>query len=304
MTARRCLLAACAAAALASACSAPAPEPALPEPTLQEPSTPSAPVDPVRTEAAGEGASASNAPLEAELKAIAEEVAAEYGGRLGIAVAGEAGVVSAGDAEATPAWSTIKVPIAVAALRADAGLYASAASAITVSDNTAAENLYLAAGPGAVNAVLAEAGLAVPLNTEVVRPEFSTFGQTLLTPAHEAQLAGSLACVDGAGDVLELMGAIDPGQAWGLGVLPGSIAPISSSTSPGARFKGGWGPGVDGAYQVRQLGLFSLADATFAAAALSAFPADGSFTTGQQMLTAAAGRLAQLEGLPPAPCQP
>lgn len=292
MTARPRLLAACAAAALVSACSAPAPEPALPEPALPEPSTPAAPADSVRTETDGEGASASNAPLQPRLEAIAEEVTAEYGGRIGIAVAGEAGVVSAGDAEATPAWSTIKVPIAVAALRADAGLYPSAASAITVSDNTAAENLYLAAGPGAVNAVLTEAGLAVPLNTEVVRPEFSTFGQTLLTPAHEAQLAGSLACVGGAGDVLELMGAIDPGQAWGLGVLPG------------ARFKGGWGPGVDGAYQVRQLGLFSLADATFAAAALSAFPADGSFGTGQQMLTAAAGRLARLEELPAAPCQP
>lgn len=271
----------------AAACSAPAPEPALPEP-----STTAADPAPEAAEAAGEEASVSTARLEAQLEEIAGEVAAAFGGRLGVAVAGEAGQVSAGDAAATPAWSTIKVPIAVAALRADEALYPSAVSAITVSDNTAAENLYRAVGPGAVNEVFAEAGMAATLNTEVVRPEFSTFGQTLLTPAQEAQLARTLACLDGAGDVLGLMGSIDPGQAWGLGVLPG------------AKFKGGWGPGTDGAYQVRQLGLIALADASFAAASLSAFPADGSFATGQLMLTAAANRLAQLDGLPRAACQP
>lgn len=270
----------------AAACSAPTPEPALPEP-----STTAADPAPEAAEAAGEEASVSTARLEAQLEEIAGEVAAAFGGRLGVAVAGEAGQVSAGDAAATPAWSTIKVPIAVAALRADEALYPSAVSAITVSDNTAAENLYRAVGPGAVNEVLAEAGMAATLNTEVVRPEFSTFGQTLLTPAQEAQLAGTLACLDGAGDVLGLMGSIDPGQG-GLGVLPG------------AKFKGGWGPGTDGAYQVRQLGLIPLADASFAAASLSAFPADGSFATGQLMLTAAANRLVQLDGLPRAACQP
>lgn len=218
----------------AAACSTPTPEPALPEPstTAADP----APEAAEAAEAAGEEASVSTARLEAQLEEIAGEVAAAFGGRLGVAVAGEDGQVSAGDAAATPAWSTIKVPIAVAALRADEALYPSAVSAITVSDNTAAENLYRAVGPGAVNEVLAEAGMAATLNTEVVRPEFSTFGQTLLTPAQEAQLAGTLACLDGAGDVLGLMGSIDPGQAWGLGVLPG------------AKFKGGWGPGTDGAY--------------------------------------------------------
>ena len=277
-------------AVAAAACSAPTPEPALPEQATTL--TPAAVLPTEAAEAAGEEASASDAPLQAQLDAVAGEVAAEFGGRLGISVAGETGAVGAGDAEATPAWSTIKVPIAIAALRADPALYPTAASAITVSDNAAAEELYWAVGPGPVNRVLAEAGLEVSLNTEVVRPEFSTFGQTLLTPAQEAQLAGAIACLDGAGDVLGLMGSVDSGQAWGLGVLPGSM------------FKGGWGPELDGAYQVRQLGLMPLPNAPFAAVSLSAFPADGSFYTGQQMLTAAAMRLAQLDELPPAVCQP
>lgn len=277
----------------AAACSAPTPEPPLPEQVTT--STPTAVIPTEAGEAAGapgEGASASDAPLQAQLDAVAGEVAAEFGGRLGISVAGETGAVGAGDAEATPAWSTIKVPIAIAALRAYPALYPTAASAITVSDNAAVEELYWAVGPGPVNRVLAEAGLEVSLNTEVVRPEFSTFGQTLLTPAQEAQLAGTIACLDGAGDVLGLMGSVDSGQAWGLGVLPGSM------------FKGGWGPESDGAYQVRQLGLMPLPGAPFAAVSLSAFPADGSFYTGQQMLTTAAMRLAQLDELPPAVCQP
>lgn len=277
-------------AAAAAACSAPTPEPGLPEQATTL--TPAAVLPTEAGEAPGEGASASDAPLQAQLEAVAGEVVAEFGGRLGIAVAGETGAVGAGDAEATPAWSTIKVPIAIAALRADPALYPTAASAITVSDNAAAEELYWAVGPGPVNRVLAEAGLEVSLNTEVVRPEFSTFGQTLLTPAQEAQLAGTIACLDGAGDVLGLMGSVDSGQAWGLGVLPGSM------------FKGGWGPESDGAYQVRQLGLMPLPNAPFAAVSLSTFPADGSFYTGQQMLTAAAMRLAQLDELPPAVCQP
>lgn len=240
-------------------------------------------------EGAGEGAaSQSNKP---DLQSVVESVTSSFGGQLGIAAAGAGGVESSGLSFATPAWSTIKVPLSIAAMRQDPSLYPSVSSAITLSDNAAAEGLYQAVGPDAVNEVLAKGGIATPLNTAPLRPGFSTFGQTSLTPAEEAVFAGSAACLRGAGEVLGLMGEIDPSQAWGLGEIGGSM------------YKGGWGPDEAGAYQVRQLGLIPRGDGTYAAVALTALPADGAFATGEAMLTAAA-RALDAPQLPPAACQP
>lgn len=218
--------------------------------------------------------------------------AASASGTAGVAVAGPEGISSAGFVDASPAWSTVKVPIAIAALRANPAVSGDAAAAITASDNQAAERLYNAAGPEAVNAVLAEAGVPAQVNTEKIRPEFSTFGQTLLGVGEEAALANALACVGGAAPVIQLMGQIDPGQSYGLG-------------SAGSLFKGGWGPDTAGMYHVRQFGLMPRGDGTYAAVAITALPADGTYETGQIMLTAAAQALAaQAQLLPAAACQP
>lgn len=218
--------------------------------------------------------------------------AASTSGTAGVAVAGPEGVTSAGFIDVSPAWSTVKVPIAIAALRANPAVSGDAAAAITASDNQAAERLYNAAGPEAVNAVLAEAGVPAQVNTEKIRPEFSTFGQTLLGVGEEAALANALACVGGAAQVIQLMGQIDPGQSYGLG-------------SAGSLFKGGWGPDTAGMYHVRQFGLMPRGDGTYAAVAITALPADGTYETGQIMLTAAAQALAaQAQLLPAAACQP
>lgn len=229
--------------------------------------------------------------LQSQLQAIVEQVEATYGGSLGVAVAAPGGVVAAGYTEASPAWSTIKVPIAIAALRRDPFTISAAIPAITVSDNAAAQQLYSTVGPAAVNDILAEAGISTPVNEAMLRPEFSTFGQTALSVTDEAQLAAALPCMASAGPVLELMGQIDPGQAYGLGAIPG------------ARFKGGWGPDVAGAYQVRQFGLIPLNDATHTPAALTALPGDGTYGTGQAMLTYASQLLSELrDSLPAASC--
>ncbi|CAM4188140.1 hypothetical protein CHAD_03730 [Corynebacterium hadale] len=218
--------------------------------------------------------------------------AASAWGTAGAAVAGPNGVVASGEQGATAAWSTIKVPIAIAALRADPAASGDVAAAITASDNAAAERLYATAGADAVDAVLSESGLTVPVNTAKTRPEFSTFGQTALSVSDEAQLADSLACIAGAGQVLQLMGQVDPGQSYGLGTL-------------GALFKGGWGPDTAGMYQVRQFGLVPRGDGSYAPVAFTAFPADGAYDTGQQMLNAMAQRLGEgTEFLPAARCQP
>lgn len=208
---------------------------------------------------------------------------------LAVAVPGEA----TGLPDATPAWSTIKVPIAIAALRANPDLYPDAVAAITLSDNAAAQRLYAAAGPEAVNQVLAQAGLAVGVNTAPIRPEFSTFGQTLLTASDEAGMADGLACVPGASPVLQLMGQVDPSQAFGLGTIEGAL------------YKGGWGPDPAGMYHVRQFGLIPRGDGTYAPVAMTALPPDGTFESGQAMLSEAAQDLAaRAHTLPAATCQP
>lgn len=226
------------------------------------------------------------------LDATVADVTAAFGGELGVATVGERGPVTAGFADATPAWSTMKVPIAVAAMRTQPGLASDVRAAITVSDNQAAGRLFDAVGPDAVDLVLAEAGVPAQVNTVDVRPEFSTFGQTLLSVGDEAALADVLPCVDGSGPVLSYMGQVDASQRYGIGAV-------------GALFKGGWGPDTAGKYHVRQLGLIPRGDGVWSPVALTAIPADGTYETGQSMLTAAATRLAEASSvLPAARCQP
>lgn len=225
------------------------------------------------------------------LQPLIDAAVATYGGTAGVAVSDGTAEVSAGDETAYPAWSTIKVPIAIAALRQDPAVQPSAAAAIQHSDNDAAETLWAALPVGAADAVLAEGGSPVPVNTEVLVPEFSTFGQTAWSPTQQARFAANLPCIAGASEVLALMGQVDPSQAYGLGQLPG------------ARFKGGWGPDPAGAYVVRQLGL-ATGPAGDVAVALTAKPASGTYADGQAMATQIARGLAeQLGQLPAATCR-
>lgn len=227
----------------------------------------------------------------AALESVIADVELTFGGKLGIATASSQGAIAAGFQDTSPAWSTVKVPIAIAALRTQPHQLVDAGLAITVSDNEAAERLFAASGAEAVNTVLKEAGVGTPVNDVVLRPGFSSFGQTALSVSDEAVLASRFACLEGADPVLEMMGRVDPSQSYGLGAVEG------------ARFKGGWGPDEAGSYQVRQFGLIPRHDGTFAPAALSAFPADGAYATGQAMLTHAATTLAtQAQSLPVAEC--
>lgn len=222
------------------------------------------------------------------LSTIADEVANQFGGTVAVA----AGGVGSSDDPAMPAWSTIKVPLAVAAYRvAPDTAQLAAPAAITASDNDAALQLWNALPPGAGDTVLTEGGVPKTINTERIRPEFSTFGQTMLTAAEESTFMSNLSCLSGAGPVLELMGHIVPGQDYGLGQLPN------------ARFKGGWGPSVTGGYEVRQMGLVSNSAGQDVALALVVVPADGSYQTGQAMANAVAEQLrGRLDQLPVAVC--
>ncbi|OIR46338.1 hypothetical protein BJP07_00790 [Corynebacterium sp. NML130628] len=219
---------------------------------------------------------------------MADDVATQFGGTVAVAADG----IGSGDDPAMPAWSTIKVPLAVAAYRvAPDTAQAAAPAAITASDNDAALQLWNALPPGAGDTVLADGGVPKTINTERVRPEFSTFGQTMLTTTEESTFMSHLSCLNGAAPVLELMGQIVPGQDYGLGQLPN------------ARLKGGWGPSVSGGYEVRQMGLVSNIAGQDVALALTVVPADGSYQTGQAMANAVAEQLrGRLDQLPVAVC--
>jgi hypothetical protein len=95
--------------------------------------------------------------------------------------------------------------------------------------------------------------------------------------AAQATFTASLPCMTNTGPVLELMSKVTPSQRWGIGASNGTLA-----------FKGGWGPGTDGAYLVRQMAVVRLADGSRIGLALAARPADGRFNTGVADLDALA----------------
>lgn len=215
-------------------------------------------------------------------------------GPIGIAVlpVGGAAVRTYGSVATGVAWSTIKVPLSVAAVRAEGGRPSTATSAlirsaVTVSDNAAAERLWARLGGGAkaaaaVNAVLAEAGDTVTrVPAARLRPGYSVFGQTPWSLGRAAAYAARLPCQRGAAPVLTQMGRITAAQRWGLGTLGGS-----------ARFKGGWGPDSSGAYLVRQLGVITLTDGRQVGVAIASRPRSGTFADGRRALTEIARWLA------------
>lgn len=178
-----------------------------------------------------------------------------------------------------PAWSTIKVPLSLALLRQDRtqNVTDSMRSAITASDNDAAEQVWEALGAHQtaatkVESVLADAGPPIPVvQSEVTRAGFSAFGQTQWSLSDQARFLAHAACDPRDQPVLALMGDVVPSQRWGLG------------TFDDARFKGGWGPGLDGSYLVRQYGLVT-AGGGQSAVAIAAVADSGGFGDGTAVL--------------------
>ncbi|WP_390888025.1 hypothetical protein [Candidatus Mycobacterium wuenschmannii] len=142
------------------------------------------------------------------------------------------------------AWSTIKVPLAIAALRA--GVSVPIDAAITHSDNAVAEELWSALGDDAalqVQAVIREAGDAnTVVESRRLRPGYTPFGQTQWSLLDQARFAAGLGGVAGSARVLELMGALCEEHTWGL-------------AARGFAAKGGWGPSRGEDYLVRQFGI-------------------------------------------------
>jgi len=182
------------------------------------------------------------------------------------------------------AWSTMKVPIAIRVL--DGGASPAQRSeiqrALTASDNSAADSLWGSLGSppaaaAAVTEVLRSAGDQTTRVSSVGRDSFSPYGQTdwTLEAQHRfmAALAGGCVGKQSSGrTVLGLMGKVTSDR-WGLG-----------SAGVPARWKGGWGPGTDGRYLVRQMGVLDTSSGPVVVT-LAAIAADGTFESGQQLAT-------------------
>ncbi len=151
------------------------------------------------------------------------------------------------------AWSTMKVPVIVAAIAAGRADWDAIEAAITRSDNDAARRLWerLDDGAAQVEAVLRQAGAEVTaLDREPDPRGYSSFGRTVWSLPGAVAFYGALARGEllPAGDterVLAAMSRIVPEQRWGLGAIPG------------IRLKGGWGPSEspEGGYEVIQVGI-------------------------------------------------
>ncbi|MFB7875525.1 MULTISPECIES: serine hydrolase [unclassified Nocardia] len=192
------------------------------------------------------------------------QLQAQLPGQVGMALmpVGGGRMTIFGDWTTGIAWSTIKVPLAIAALRHDQNqsIFEMVRAAITVSDNDAAEGLWESLGDApearaAVEQILDEGG-QLP-SGKVVHTDIdeTAFGGTEWSLANQVRFASRLPCLPHTEIVTALMGEITPDQAWGLGLLDDT------------EFKGGWGPDDDtGVYTVRQFGLVPVGSGRLAVA--------------------------------------
>jgi hypothetical protein len=197
---------------------------------------------------------------------------------IGVAIAAADGtcLLSLGSWSTGVAWSTIKVPLAIAALRTGVASRELVAQTIAQSDNAAAEDLWSGLGdPIAaaqqVQAVIRDAGdPTTEVESRRLRADYTAFGQTLWSLVPQAQFAAGLPLIPDASGVIDLMRNLCPDHRWGL-------------AAKGFAAKGGWGPGISDGYLVRQFAIVPI-EAGHIGVALAADAQDGVFETGIDVL--------------------
>ncbi len=208
-------------------------------------------------------------------------------GQLGIAIVPVGGdeVISLGSLKSGRAWSTMKVPVSLAAQRERGPAVAAMEDkAITFSDNDAAGELWGVLGGGhasvdAVSAVLREGhDVRTHVSSEVDNPP-SYPGHTAWALRDQAIFGAHLPCLPDSEHLIRLMSAVAPNQQWG-------IAKVGRSQGAVTAVKGGWGPATSksSAHLVRQLGIITTTSGQVAVS-MAAIPRSGSFTDGTKMLT-------------------
>lgn len=193
----------------------------------------------------------------ASFQSAVDAVVARYGGSAAIAYSDGASVTVVGDDRPRESWSTIKVPLSIAALRANPANYERARAAVTYSDNNATTAMWNSLPAGTVDQVIKEGGsrTAVPTN--------GWWGNTLWSTSEQAKFIANMPCIAGSQPVDSLMGQVIDEQRWGIGSIPG------------AHFKSGWAP-HNGRWHIRQMGRIPVAGGE-AAVAVTAVPGNGSY---------------------------
>lgn len=187
---------------------------------------------------------ASDYDLNAALRNVINEVESEYKEydiRAGVAVADNAGVVQSGLPGEEPTWSTVKIPIAIAALR-DGASPDLVDLAIKESDNDAAYALWshVQWNEGDASSALKELLGDYGSTGELEEP----FGYSRWLLKDQAVFGSHLPCIPEAEYVYEAMDEIVAWQDNGLDKLPNT------------RAKGGWGLSEeDNGYTHRQVGV-------------------------------------------------
>lgn len=215
--------------------------------------------------------------VQAQLDQLVRDAVARHGGRATVSVGG----ITAGDNRPEPAFSTMKVPVAIGALRKSPAAYPDAEVAVTRSDNPAAHRMFGQVSGAELDGIIAEAGSRT---TNSAGYQMST----LWTTSDQAAFASGLRCVKGYEPVLDMMGRVVDYQRWGVGRIPG------------ARFKGGWNHYENG-HLARQFGLIPGPNGNIAVAITAHSPKghEGSFA----MLNELADGIAAMRGdLPTARC--
>jgi hypothetical protein len=225
-------------------------------------------------------------------RASFDRLASSLSGQEGLAVSaigvGRA-VERIGSIRSAVAWSTSKVPVAMAVM-AGGGAQAqqdSLSRAITASDNVSAERLWSSLGGGQTAAAAADEQLRAggDSHTQIEYRSlrgagFTPFGQTNWALSDQVRFTAGLPCSQAGAQALGLMNDVVAGQRWGLG-----------AAGVEAQLKGGWGPGsrpgVSGGYLDRQMGVMVIHGKP-PAVTIAAQPADGSHGTGTRNLTAIA----------------
>ena len=166
------------------------------------------------------------------------ELSSQLAAQVGIAIASVGSrPVSLGTWSSGVAWSTSKVPLVIAALRAGVGSHELVAQTIAHSDNDAAEELWSQLGDPAsaarqVQDVIRAAGdAATVVESRRLREDYTPFGQTRWSLIDQARFAAGLTQVADASPVVDLMRVLTIDHRWGL-------------AAKGFAAKGGWGPGL------------------------------------------------------------
>ena len=160
---------------------------------------------------------------------------------------------TAGSLTDFPAWSTSKVPLALALYKNGlaSGQEGNISAAIQLSDNGAAEAMWAALAPDDVQRaarmgeIFRDAGdAATTVPSTHLYPGYTIFGQTSWSTSSQVAFLMNFDSLPGSAQVKSYMSNYAGNQAWGIGRYSGSA------------LKGGWGPTRWGGYTARQFGWY------------------------------------------------